>query len=99
MKAFTKHFVSIVPVIAGLLIARQVSATVLIFNNAAGGAVTNNGDPIPQAYGDNVTATIQGGFSYGVGAEGLTPHVVADWGTALGGSFVTAFYDLGLGDL
>jgi hypothetical protein len=50
-------------------------ATVLTFDIA--GQALN--DAIPQAYGDRVTATTMGSFSYGA-AGGFTPNVVVSYG-------------------
>lgn len=51
-------------------------ATVLTFQIQGFG----NGSNMSQGYGDNVTATTMGIFSYGVGAEGFTPNVTVDYG-------------------
>jgi hypothetical protein len=69
------------------------SATVLTFN--VSGGVGNHAN-IQQSYGDNVAAVLQGGHSYGVGAEGFTPNVVVDYGAA---GEDPALWTTGYGDL
>lgn len=53
-----------------------VHGSVLTFDIAGMG----NYDDIPAAYGDNITATTDGGFSYGQG-NGFTPNIVVDYAT------------------
>lgn len=69
------------------------SATVLTFE--VSGGVVNHAN-MPQSYGDNVAAALQGGHSYGVGAEGFTPNVVVDYGAA---GEDPALWTTGYGDL
>src|SRR5580765_4924653 len=52
--------------------------TVLTFEPATG--TWANYTPLPQAYGDRVTAATQAGFKYGT-AGGTTPNVVAAYGS------------------
>lgn len=69
-------------------------ATILTFD--VSGGVTNFAN-IPQTYGDNVAASPDGlGHSYGVGAEGFTPNVVVEYGTA---GEDPALWTTGYGDL
>jgi hypothetical protein len=73
------------------------SATVLTFDIAGG---ISNFENMPPAYGDNVAATLQGGHSYGVGAEGFTPNVVVSYG--IPGPLIIedpALWTTGYGDL
>ena len=51
------------------------TATILTFEPLT--SVTST--PIDQDYGDSVTSTSQGGFTYGEAGEGFTPNVVADY--------------------
>jgi hypothetical protein len=69
------------------------SATVLTFD--VSGGVVNHAN-INQGYGDNVAAALQGGHSYGVGAEGFTPNVAVSYGTA---GEDPALWTTGYGDL
>jgi hypothetical protein len=63
----------------GFLIAfSPARATTLTFEPLT----STTSSPIDQAYGDRVTSTSQGGFTYGEGGEGFTPNVVADYGPA-----------------
>ncbi len=55
--------------IATLLLSNIASATVLTFDFGGG-----NYSAIPQAYGDNVTSTTMGAYSYG-GDGGFTPNI------------------------
>lgn len=50
--------------------AGPASATILTFD-----LPLDDASAIDQSYGDNVSGSPQGGFSYGVGAEGFTPNV------------------------
>lgn len=67
--------------------------TVLTFDSATT-AFANYG-VLPQAYGDRVTAAVQGGFKYGT-AGGTTPNVVAQYGTT---SATIETWDTNYGDL
>ena len=78
---------------ASLAITAPASATILIFDEGSPGTPAVNSNPVPAAYGDNVTGASTGGFSYGVGAEGFTPNVVASYGTS------HLIWDNGYGDL
>lgn len=61
------------------LVPVAASATVLTFDVAGG---VSNFANVPQSYGDNVAAAVDGlGHSYGVGAEGFTPNVTVSYGT------------------
>jgi hypothetical protein len=73
--------------------------TVLTFEPATG--TWANYTPVPQTYGDRVTAATQGGFKYGT-AGGTTPNVVAAYGSTattghVAGTIVT--WDANYGDL
>lgn len=68
-------FLAITGAMAGLSTAAQ--ATVLTFDRDGGGLVSAAD---LATYGDDVAASPQGGFSYGVGAEGFTPDVQASFG-------------------
>lgn len=75
-------------------LAAPASATILTFD-------IDNGRPndilaMDQAYGDRVVATTQGNASYGVGAEGFTPNVLASYQptTASLTRWTTGFGDL-----
>lgn len=62
---------------AGLLTASAAGATVLTFD-------IDNTKPtqsltMSQAYGDRVSAPVQGNATYGVGAEGFTPNVLVTY--------------------
>ena len=70
--------------IAAVALAGPAKATILTFD-------IDNGQPnavlaMDQAYGDRVTSLVQGKASYGLGAEGFTPNVVASYS----GGFVGA---------
>lgn len=69
------------------------TATVLTFDISGG---VSNHENQPQSYGDNVAAALQGGHSYGVGAEGFTPNVVVDYGAP---GEDPALWTTGYGDL
>lgn len=62
----------------------------------------NQNDPIPQSYGDNVTATTMGAFNYGVG-NGFTPNITVSYRTLLGDGSVkfndVLFWDTGYSTL
>lgn len=75
-----------------LLLSNAPSATVLTFD-IAGAA---NGSLIPQTYGDNVTATTMGSFSYGA-AGGVTPNVEVTY-AGQGGQDLS-FWSTGYSDL
>ena len=83
-----------------MVMSGTAQATILTFNDDVGGPVAANGVNIPSAYGDNVTALTQGGFGYGVGAEGFTPNVTVEWGFQdTGLEFQVNFWNAGYGDL
>lgn len=63
--------------LAAGLAAGAAQATVLTFD--VDNSKPNVSVAMPQAYGDRVTAAVQGGASYGVGAEGFTGNVVVDY--------------------
>ncbi|MCA9303039.1 MAG: hypothetical protein KC996_02845 [Phycisphaerales bacterium] len=56
-----------------------------------------NFDPIPQDYGDRVTATTIGIYHYGIGTEGPTPNIIATYPTA--GGVDPSHWGTGYGDL
>ena len=79
-------------VIVGCLLlagAARVGATVLTFD------VTGlfNDQAAPQAYGDNVTGSTMGNFSYGA-AEGFTPNVAVEYGDSTPSLWTTQYGDL-----
>jgi hypothetical protein len=87
-----------------MCVVGSVQATILVFDksnipdgNGYEGFGASFATPpftnVPTAYGDNVTATIQGGFHYGVGSEGFTPNIVADYGS--GTTAATILYGWG----
>ncbi|MDZ4372891.1 MAG: PEPxxWA-CTERM sorting domain-containing protein [Phenylobacterium sp.] len=76
------------------LVPAAAQATILTFDIADG---VSNFENMPQTYGDNVSAAIDGlGHSYGVGAEGYTPNVTVDYGTP---GEDPALWTTGYGDL
>ena len=77
---------------AAMLVGSQAGATVLTFD-IAGAA---NSSEMPQAYGDNVTATTMGGFSYGA-AGGFTPNVAVSYASDVNG--ILNFWSTGYNDL
>src|SRR4051812_40019817 len=80
-------------VVVGALITAVSHATVLTFDVAQAG----DGSIMPQAYGDRVTATTMGSFSYGA-AGGFTPNVVVDY-VGSGGQTDLNFWSTGYNDL
>jgi hypothetical protein len=79
---------------AACLACAPAGATILTFDAAPGVGVNT---VVPQAYGDNVTASPDGaGHSYGVGAEGFTPNVSVAYGA---GGEESKLYPTGYGDL
>ncbi len=77
----TPKFLLILPAMIGLLLATPASATELTFE--ANGVTS--GDPMPQNYGDNVSATTDGnGHSYLEG-NGWTPNVELSYSASSGG--------------
>ncbi|MBX3096287.1 MAG: PEP-CTERM sorting domain-containing protein [Fimbriimonadaceae bacterium] len=74
--------------ILALAVASQ--ATILTFDIDG----ISNFQNMNQAYGDNVTATTMGGFHYGVGAEGFTPNVSAQYGTGDPALWTTGYGDM-----
>jgi hypothetical protein len=101
-KSRAKRLIRVVAmVILATLAARaavpSASATVLIFEpDSPASDLFDNDDPVPQGYGDRVTAPAQDGFAYGTGG-GATPNVVVDYAT--GGSNPLRIWDDGYGDL
>jgi len=83
----------LIAVAALALAPAAASATVLTFDISGG---VPNHENMPQDYGDNVAAALQGGHSYGVGAEGFTPNVVVDYGAP---GEDPALWTTGYGDL
>lgn len=81
--------------LAAGLAAGAAQATVLTFD--VDNSKPNVSVAMPQAYGDRVTAAVQGGASYGVGAEGFTGNVVVDYAGSPQTSLIrwpTAYGDL-----
>ncbi len=81
-------------VLGALCLAGLSQATVLIFQNDAGGTVLQTDLDF---YGDNVSGTSQGGMAYG-GAYGFTPDVTVAYTTSLPDSSVST-WATGYGDL
>lgn len=77
------------------LAATPASATVLTFD--IDNTKPNNSLAMSQAYGDRVTATVQDGATYGVGAEGFTSNVLASYSGGTAGSLIR--WTTGYGDL
>jgi len=50
------------------------AATILTFRDADGASLPND-ELVPQTYGDNVAASPQGGFSYGLAGSDYTPNI------------------------
>ncbi len=50
------------------------AATILTFRDGTGAALPND-TAAPAAYGDNVTTSPEGGFSYGLAGSGYTPNI------------------------
>ena len=67
------------------------AATVLTFTNETG-RVANSDDFVPQNYGDNVSSSPQGEYTYGLMGSDFTPNVTVDY---VGGQI----YDTDYGDL
>ncbi len=85
------------PVFAAILFATSfaflpavASATILTFDQ---GTVANF-DNVDQAYGDDVEATTEGMFGYGVGTEGFTPDVQISYGDSDPTLWTTGYGDL-----
>jgi hypothetical protein len=70
-------------------------ATILTFDQDLPNDPTNDFAPVPQVYGDSVPGSPQGGFTYGNGGEGFTPHVATAYGP--GGN--VRMWTAGYGDL
>jgi hypothetical protein len=79
-----------------LAAAPPAGATVLVFDQSQPNQASTNFAALSHAYGDNVAAAAQGGFTYGVGAEGFTPDVTVSYGplNAAPATFTTGFGDL-----
>ena len=73
----------------GGLLATGANGAVLTFDITGIG----NFDNIDQSYGDNVTATTMGSFSYG-SAEGFTPNVVVEYGDSDPSLWTTGYGNL-----
>ena len=63
-------------ILLGMMATVPAQATILTFDI---GGMSNYGD-IPSTYGDNVTSTTNGSFSYGQG-NGFTPNITVDYAT------------------
>ena len=72
---------------AATALAGPADATILTFDTDTAHPFSNL--PMDQAYGDRVTAANQGGASYGLGFEGLTPNVVVSYGGGFPGAELT----------
>lgn len=66
--------------LAACLAAGAAQATVLTFD--VDNSRPNVSTGVPATYGDRVTATVQNGATYGVGAEGFTANVVVDYASS-----------------
>lgn len=94
MSATLRTLAAATALTAGLA-AGAAQATVLTFD-------VDNSKPtasvsMPQTYGDRVVAAVQGGATYGVGAEGFTGNVVVDYAGSPQTSLIhwpTAYGDL-----
>lgn len=82
-----KRFLLAIGLVGGAAFA---PATVLTFDITG----ISNFQNMNQGYGDNVTSTSAGSFSYGVGAEGFTPNVTAQYGTLDPALWTTGYGDL-----
>ena len=69
----TLKYVSIL-LLFSFVISASSFATILTFDYSA-----NNGQDVNEDYGDNVTDVLMGLLGYGVGPEGFTPHITADY--------------------
>ncbi len=76
----------LIPAALAALAATPAAATVLTFD--IDNAKPNNSLAMSQAYGDRVTATVQNGATYGVGAEGFTPNVLTSYSGGTAGSLI-----------
>jgi hypothetical protein len=72
--------------LAGLSMAASVQASVLTFSFGGG-----DGTAVPQEYGDRITSTTMGSFSYG-DTFGFTPNVLASYDGAGGVNHWSADY-------
>jgi hypothetical protein len=77
----------------------SADATVLIFDQRAPNDPTTSGSLVPQAYGDNVSGSPQGGFTYGNGGEGFTPNVTVAYGPVQGPQTTGVLWTDSYGDL
>jgi hypothetical protein len=79
---------------SGAILASAITTLALAFTPAASAATVltfrnDNGSPPTQdaavngAYGDNVAAGSQGGFSYGQSGSGFTPNITVDYSSNL----------------
>lgn len=88
----------LLPLALALTAAVPLTATVLTFDITG---MTDYAD-IPAAYGDNVTSTANGSFSYGMG-NAFTPNITVDYATINSAGGVVAsnleWWNLGYGDL
>ena len=74
------------------LLAPAAKATILTFDLTPPGTDYTQ---IPQAYGDRVTSTSDAVGTYGVGAEGFTPNVLASYQTVnAAGATIFGYVDL-----
>jgi len=76
--------------LAALSVFGSANATIMTFDITG----ISNFQNVNQSYGDNVTATTMGGFGYGVGAEGFTPNVTAEYGTGDPALWTTGYGNL-----
>ncbi len=90
------HFRSLVVGGCGLVafsFTGAAGATILTFDQ---GTVFNF-QVVSQDYGDDVEATLEATFGYGVGAEGFTPNIQLSYGNSLPGN--SQLWTTGYGDL
>lgn len=74
--------------------AATSEGSILLFQKQDGSGLTGNETTADLlAYGDRVTATSQGGYGYGIGAEGTTPNIVASY------KYTMAYGGPGYGDV
>ena len=68
------------------------AATILTFRDGTGAALPDD-QSVPAAYGDNVAASPQAGFSYGQAGSGYTPNITTAYG-ATARTFTGGYGDL-----
>lgn len=74
-------------IVGAAALAGPADATILTFDINTAQPFSNL--QMDQAYGDRVTGLVQGPAAYGVGAEGFTPNVTADYSGGFEGAPLT----------